>query len=108
MHKEFFPKLPPPPEYQLKAVSQTDPAMTSERRELELAYMGGDLAKIPDLSWEIVKKEKADDMIVCCRSLQEMHISLLTNVVSVSVASAEVPLQVSVNAAYFCIGVWRC
>lgn len=52
-----------PPEFQLVPLPKTNPVLEGVRWKQYHAVMGPTLAPIPDISWEYVKKEKAEDMI---------------------------------------------
>jgi len=54
---------PPPPEYQLRPLPETNPILEGERWKQWHAALGPALADIPAESWAIVKQEKAEDML---------------------------------------------
>lgn len=51
------------PEYQLEPLPDTNPRLEGVRWKQYHAALGQTLEHMPQESWEIVKKEKADDMI---------------------------------------------
>ncbi|KAK8018812.1 molybdopterin binding oxidoreductase [Apiospora marii] len=55
--------FPVPPEFQLQPLPKSNPILTGERWKQYHYAMGPSLEKVPDISWEYVKKEKAADML---------------------------------------------
>jgi sulfite oxidase len=55
--------FPPPPEFQLKPLPETNPVLEGVRWKQYHYAMGETLKDIPDISWDYVKKEKSEDMI---------------------------------------------
>ncbi|KAK8052708.1 hypothetical protein PG996_012009 [Apiospora saccharicola] len=52
-----------PPEFQLQPLPKSNPILTGERWKQYHYAMGPNMEKLPDKSWEYVKKEKAADML---------------------------------------------
>ncbi|KAK8068796.1 molybdopterin binding oxidoreductase [Apiospora phragmitis] len=55
--------FPVPPEFQLQPLPKSNPILTGERFKQYHYAMGPGLEKVPDISWDYVKKEKAEDML---------------------------------------------
>ncbi|WZH46842.1 Oxidoreductase molybdopterin-binding domain-containing protein [Fusarium acuminatum] len=55
--------FPPPPEFQLEPLPATNPVLEGKRWKLWHKAIGGVLTKVPEISWEIVLKEKHPDML---------------------------------------------
>ncbi|KAK8097660.1 uncharacterized protein PG998_013146 [Apiospora kogelbergensis] len=55
--------FPVPPEFQLQPLPKSNPILTGERWKQYHYAMGPNLEKLPDISWDYVKKEKSEDMI---------------------------------------------
>ncbi|KAI4799716.1 molybdopterin binding oxidoreductase [Aureobasidium sp. EXF-8845] len=56
-------EFPPPPEFQLKPLPETNPVLEGVRWKQYHYAMGETLKDLPDISWDYVKKEKSEDMI---------------------------------------------
>ncbi|EHK96728.1 putative Sulfite oxidase, mitochondrial [Glarea lozoyensis 74030] len=56
-------KFPPPPEFQLAPVPDTNPVLEGIRWKLWHKAVGGTLTDVPELSWKVVLKEKHPDML---------------------------------------------
>ncbi len=52
-----------PPEFQLKPLPGTNPVLEGARWKQYHAAMGSTLENLPAESWEIVREEKAEDML---------------------------------------------
>lgn len=52
-----------PPEFQLQPLPDTNPILEGVRWKQYHAALGSTLEKLPEESWDIVKKEKSEDMI---------------------------------------------
>ena len=52
-----------PPEFQLTPLPDTNPVLEGVRWKQYHAALGSTLEKVPEESWDIVKKEKSADMI---------------------------------------------
>jgi sulfite oxidase len=55
--------FPPPPEFQLGPIPDTNPVLEGVRWKLWHKAIGGRLTNVPEESWETVKKEKHPDML---------------------------------------------
>ncbi|THW92309.1 molybdopterin binding oxidoreductase [Aureobasidium pullulans] len=55
--------FPPPPEFQLKPLPETNPILEGVRWKQYHYAMGSTLKDIPDISWKYVEEEKSKDMI---------------------------------------------
>jgi sulfite oxidase len=55
--------FPPPPEFQLGPIPDSNPVLEGVRWKQWHAAVGGRLTKVPDESWETVLKEKHEDML---------------------------------------------
>ncbi|KAH0401101.1 molybdopterin binding oxidoreductase, partial [Aureobasidium melanogenum] len=56
-------KFPPPPEFQLVPLPDTNPILEGVRWKQYHYALGETLKDIPDISWKYVKQEKSEDMI---------------------------------------------
>ncbi|KAG9818564.1 molybdopterin binding oxidoreductase, partial [Aureobasidium melanogenum] len=56
-------KFPPPPEFQLVPLPDSNPVLEGVRWKQYHYAMGETLKDIPDISWKYVKQEKSEDMI---------------------------------------------
>ena len=56
-------RFPHPPEFQMAPLPNQNPILEGVRFKQYHAVLGPTLAKLPDISWDYVKKEKSDDMI---------------------------------------------
>ncbi|KAK3674632.1 hypothetical protein LTR78_005354 [Recurvomyces mirabilis] len=55
--------FPPPPEFQLGPIPGTNPVLEGVRWKQWHSAVGGPLTDIPAISWDIVKKEKHEEML---------------------------------------------
>lgn len=55
--------FPHPPEFQLGPIPDTNPVLEGVRWKLWHKAIGGPLTNVPELSWDIVLKEKHPDML---------------------------------------------
>ncbi len=56
-------QFPPPPEYQLSPMPDTNPIIEGVRWKMWHKAIGGDLFSVPELSWLQVIEEKHPDML---------------------------------------------
>jgi len=56
-------KFPPPPEFQLGAIPDTNPVLEGVRWKMWHKAIGGPLASVPDESWSCVLEEKHPEML---------------------------------------------
>lgn len=55
--------FPPPPEFQLGPIPDTNPVLEGERWKLWHRAIGGALTNVPEESWATVIREKHPDML---------------------------------------------
>ncbi|KAK1815866.1 hypothetical protein LTR12_009751 [Friedmanniomyces endolithicus] len=55
--------FPPPPEFQMGPIPGQNPVLEGVRWKQWHTAVGGGLTKFPDISWEVVQKEKHKDML---------------------------------------------
>ncbi|KAI1817313.1 sulfite oxidase [Poronia punctata] len=56
-------EFPPPPEFQLQPIPDTNPVLEGNRLTDSYPKVGGRLKTVPEESWSIVQKEKHPDML---------------------------------------------
>jgi sulfite oxidase len=56
-------KFPPPPEFQLGPIPDTNPVLDGIRWKLWHKAVGGPLTNVPEDSWKTVLEEKHPDML---------------------------------------------